>query len=222
MAKTVIHDEQGNASWGGEDHLQAAQSRSFASLIFELLSEKIPTPEELKIFELVLNLSIDHGPETPSAQKVISEKGKGKSITEAVAAGILEINDAHGGAGEPLMELLYEVKSKKGKGKSLVEEHLKKGKRLPGFGHRLYKDDDPRVLLIFKQARELNVGIEYIEMIENIQQELEKQKGLRLPINIDGAIAAILCAFGWPAKMGKIVFIIARTPGLCGQYLNAK
>jgi len=49
---------------------------------------------------------------------------------------------------------------------------------------------------------------------------LEIQKGQKLPLNIDGAIAVALCSFGWDPKLGKAVFIIARTPGLCGQFLN--
>jgi len=51
-------------------------------------------------------------------------------------------------------------------------------------------------------------------------KELEAQKGKKLPLNIDGAIAVALCSFGWDSKLGKAVFLIARTPGLCGQYLT--
>lgn len=229
MAKTITHDENGNASWGEENHLQAAQSRSFASMIFETLSEKTPTDSQLKIFELILNLSIDHGPETPSAVKVIEAAKEGKNISESLSAGILEINDVHGGAGEPLMEILYKVNSGQVTVDRLVEEYLKEGKRMPGLGHRLYKQSlpaeagkggDPRVLLIFEKMKEEGLGEEFIKIVEDIQDELEKQKGLRLPINIDGAIAVALCSFGWESKLGKAVFLVARMPGLCGQFLN--
>ncbi len=220
MAKTIIHDERGNAKFGDGDHLQVAQTRSFASMVFELLSEKVPSDPELKIFELLLNLSIDHGSETPSAIKVVEAAKEGKTISESVAAGILEINDTHGGAGEPLMELLYRVKRKGLSVKELVAEYLQEGKRLPGLGHRIYKGDDPRVLLIFEKAAELNIDPEFINILKEIQDELEKQKGTRLPINIDGAIAAVLCSFGWEPRLGKAFFVAARTPGLVGQYLN--
>jgi hypothetical protein len=68
MAKTVRHHEL-KSLWGDEDHLEVAQERSFAELVFELLTEKKPTADELKLFELILNLSIDHGSETPSKKK---------------------------------------------------------------------------------------------------------------------------------------------------------
>jgi citrate synthase len=220
MAKIVIHDEQGNAKWGDQDHLEAAANTSFTQMIFELLSEKVPSPEELRLFELILNLSIDHGDQTPSAVKVIELANQGKSVSESVAGGILEINDSHGGAGQPLMELLYQIKAENLAVTEVVAQYLSEGKRLPGLGHRLYKGDDPRVLLIFKEAESGNIGAEFISLLLSIQNELEKQKGTRLPINIDGAIAVILCSFGWDPKLGKVLFIIARTPGLCGQYLN--
>jgi citryl-CoA lyase len=220
MAKTIIHDEEGNMKWGTEDHLSVAQNRSFASMIFELLSEKVPTDPELKIFELILNLSIDHGSDTPSAIKVIEEAKEGEDISESVAEGIEQINDSHGGAGEPLMKILYQVIHDELSVADLVQEYLKEGKRMPGLGHRIYKGDDPRVVLIFEKMAALGMGEEFIQKIKEIQDELEKQKGLRLPVNIDGAIAVVLCTFGWDSKFGKAVFIIARTPGLCAHYLN--
>jgi len=221
MAKTIIHDEAGNAKFGHEDHLQVAQNRSFTSLIFELLSEKVPSDSELKVFELILNLSIDHGPDTPSAVEVIREAKEGEDISEAVAEGIEEINDTHGGAQEKLMEELYKVDSEQVTANSLVTEYLKEGKRLPGYGHRIYKDTDPRAQLILQTLKENGFSDEFIKIASSLESELEAQKGAKLPLNIDGAIAVALCTFGWDSKLGKAVFIIARTPGLCGQYLNA-
>lgn len=231
MAKTIKHTEDGNALWGDDDHLQVAQTRSFSSLIFELLSEKVPTDEEFKVFELILNLSIDHGPDTPSAVKVIEEAKNGESISEAVSEGIEQINDVHGGAQEKLMEILYGIRDKQSlrskdlkryEISGLVEEYLKEGKRMPGYGHRIYKDVDPRAQLILKVLSEecKFQSQEFVNIAMEIEKELEIQKGSKLPLNIDGAIAVALCTFGWPSKLGKAVFIVARTPGLCGQYLN--
>lgn len=228
MAKTIVHDEAGNAKWGDEDlpagrqdHLQVAQSRSFASLIFELLSEQEPTEGELKVFELILNLSIDHGPDTPSAVSTIEAAKAGKSISESLAAGILEINDSHGGAQERLMEILYRIENGELKIENFVKQKLEMGERIAGYGHRIYKTEDPRAQLILNTLKENGFSEEFIKIAQDLEKELEAQKGNKLPLNIDGAIAVVLCSFGWPSKLGKAVFIIARTPGLCGQYLNS-
>ncbi|KKQ65660.1 MAG: Citrate synthase [Candidatus Daviesbacteria bacterium GW2011_GWA2_38_24] len=227
MAKTITHDEKLNAFWGNEDHLTVAQQKSFTQLIFELLSEKEPTSQQLKIFELILNLSIDHGPETPSAVETIKAAKEGKTISESVAAGVVMISDSHGGAIEPAMELLYSLKESQPEAgrplderiKNLVDEYLKEGKRMAGFGHRIY-EVDPRAQLILNTLTEANLGQEYVEIAREVEKELEAQKGKKLPLNIDGAIAVALCSFGWDSKLGKAVFLIARTPGLCGQYLT--
>ena len=102
------------------DLLNRASSVKFSDLIFETLSEKTPTEQESKLFELILNLSIDHGPDTPSATKVIETAKSGLTISQAVAAGITEINDTHGGAAEPLMEILYQIQSSKFKVQNLI------------------------------------------------------------------------------------------------------
>ena len=83
------------------------------------------------------------------------------------------------------------------------------------------KDADPRAQQIFEKLVEEGFSDEFIKIAREIKMELFKQSGKLLTINIDGAIAVALCTFGWPSKLGKAVFIIARTPGLCGQYLNA-
>ncbi|MBI4059128.1 hypothetical protein HY404_02720 [Candidatus Microgenomates bacterium] len=219
MAKTVTHQNL-QSLFGQDDLLAVSQSKSFVGMIFELLSEKEPTGQELAIFELILNLSIDHGPETPSATAVIEAAKTGKTISESLAAGILQINDVHGGAGEQAMELFYQVQGEKLKVQSLVENSLKEGKRMAGYGHRLYEDIDPRAQLILQKLQEVNLGEEYIKIAQEIEAELASQKGKKLPLNIDGAIAVVLCSFGWEPKLAKSVFIIARTPGLCGQFLN--
>ncbi len=218
MTKTVIHKEN-LPHFGDESLLEIAPKRSFAGMIFELLSGKEADSHQLKVFETILNISIDHGEETPSATETIRAAKEGKTISESVAAGILQINDTHGGAIEPAMGLLYKIKNQKLNIKNLVQEQLGQGNRIPGFGHRIY-EVDPRSQLLFKLAKDEGISDEYINLARDIERELLEQKGKVLPVNIDGAIAAILCAFGWDPKLGKAVFIIARTPGLCGQFLN--
>jgi citrate synthase len=232
MAKTIIPDEFDNAKWGDKDHLEVAQEKTFTEMIFELLSERAPSNEEQELFDLILNLSIDHGPDTPSAVPTIEAAKVGKNMSEALAAGIMEIGDKHGGAAEPLMKELYRVRESESHGvKDLVEGYVKEGKRMPGFGHRIYKQSlpadagkeaDPRAQLIFDKMNDYEMNQEFIELIKLIRKEILDQTGKLLTVNIDGAIAGALCTMGFKPEAGKAIFIIARVPGLIGQYLNAK
>lgn len=223
MARTITHqdnDETKQALFGGKDHLEISKSSTFTQMVFELLSEREPSEAETKLLDLILNLSIDHGPNSPSGVETVKAAQESKSMSEALASGVLQINERHGGAGEPLMEILYRVQ----KGESIneiVEEFLKNEKRIPGLGHRVYKEIDPRAQLIMDTAIELGVGEEFVQIVKQLKVELKNQSGKDLAINIDGAIAAVFCGFGLDPKLGIAVFLIARTPGLIGQYLNA-
>ncbi len=220
MTKTVTHQNE-KPYFGEEELLKVAPNRNFAAMIFELLSGKAPAASELKLFELILNISIDHGPDSPSAVATISAAKEGKTISEAVAAGISQINDTHGGAIEPAMELFEKAKGEKWKAESIVEQYLGSDKRIPGFGHRIY-EVDPRAELILETAKKEKLGEEFINTVREIEKELKNKKDRPIPVNIDGAIAAVLCGFGWKSSLGKAVFLISRTPGLTGQYLAAK
>jgi citrate synthase len=101
-----------------------------------------------------------------------------------------------------------------------VADYLENKKIIGGFGHRIYKDIDPRAQLILKVLGETGRGEEFIQIATDIETEIQSHKGVKLPLNIDGAIAVVLCSFDWSPKLAKAVFIIARTPGLCGQFLN--
>src|SRR3989338_7743547 len=225
MAKTITHvdnDETKTALFGERDHMEAAKSMDFAEMIFEVLTEKKPSGAELKLLNLILNLSIDHGPNSPSAVATIDAAKGGKTMGESVGAGMAQIGDRHGGAGGPLMGILYQTKDERLKTKDLVEEYIKESKRIPGMGHRVYKDKDPRAQLIMNTAIENGIGEDYVKIVNELRDELERQSGKSLPINIDGAIAAVFCGFGLKPELGIAVFIIARAPGLCAHYINTQ
>lgn len=231
MAKVVKHQDL-ISYFGESDHLEVSRSRTFSSLIYEMLTEKVPNEAQLKVFELILNLSIDHGTDTPSAKKVIEEAQKGENISEAVSEGIEEINDTHGGAAEPLMEMLYKISNTtndKYQISNEIEKLIKSGNRLAGYGHRIYKQSlpsedgkeaDPRAQLILEKLVELGFDDEFIKIAKDLRQELFNQSGKYLTMNIDGAIAVAFCTLELDPKLGKAIFIIARTPGLCAHYLN--
>ena len=221
MALSINHQGQ-EAFLGNEPHLEVSQKRRFSEMIFWLLSERQPMTSELIVFELILNLSIDHGPDTPSAKATISTTEAGKSIGEAVAAGISQINDVHGGAQELCMGMLYQMIKEKISAETIIANYLGQKVRVAGFGHRLYTELDPRAELIINTLEKQGMGQEFISASRGLGIQLSKQTGKKLPLNIDGAIAVALCAFGWAPALGKAVFIIARTPGLCGQYINTK
>jgi len=219
MALTVNH--KGSESYlMDKPFLELAQEKTFLELVFILLTEREPRREELSVFELILNLSIDHGLDTPSAKALIIKARNGGTIGQSIAAGVQEINDSHGGAQELLMPILYKMVKENISAEDIVSEHKNQDKRLPGFGHRLYKESDPRAELLIKSLQEKGLGEDYITASRELQNTLLKIFGKRLPLNIDGAIAVALCSFNLLPILGKPIFIISRTVGLCAHYIN--
>jgi citrate synthase len=93
---------------------------------------------------------------------------------------------------------------------------LKEGQTPPGFGHRLHTRD-PRATRLFQMALELELEGEHVRMMRAIERVLtsrEESIGLLLPVNVDGAIAAISADLGLAYELGNAIFIISRVPGL--------
>jgi citrate synthase len=133
------------------------------------------------------------------------------------------MGDEHAGAGEACMTLIEaSVRRAREEGRSLadvarqtVQDLTRQKKRLPGLGHRVHAVD-PRTAVLFGQARTYGLagdGVAFMTALEAAASELIKP----LPINIDGALSAVLYDMGLPALFGKFIFIVGRVAGLTAQ-----
>jgi Citrate synthase len=95
----------------------------------------------------------------------------------------------------------------------IVSQRLSNGTKIPGLGHKVYEEEDPRSQKIFDKADELSAKSENVDKIMSVRDEL-KQRKTRLPINVDGAVAAVMSDLGWNPELGKGIFIISRIPGI--------
>ena len=130
-------------------------------------------------------------------------------MNTSVAAGILSLGDSHGGAIEECMEILQSEET----AEQIVEQCLEEGRKIPGLGHKVYDGEDPRARKIISKASELGLAEDKVEKMKKIQEEFADRK-VRLVMNVDGAIAAVMSDLDWDHRLGKGLFIIARTPGL--------
>jgi citrate synthase len=198
---------------------------SFTDTIFLLHQSRLPTPSERRLLNAILVGVADHGSGAPScATARLAASGNRQSLSAAVAAGILAIGDEHGGAGSACVELIAEgVSLAERENISLEQAALRitgnakaQKRRLPGFGHRVHTSADPRAALLFRMAEDSGLGGKGIGFIRALNNAIAQQ--IRpLPINIDGALAAVLFDMGFPPPFGKLVFIIGRVAGLTAE-----
>ncbi len=189
---------------------------SFSDAIYLLLKGSPPPANHRRAMNAILVSSIDHGVTPPSSLAARMVVSGGNPLNSAVAGGILTIGDSHGGAIEQCARILQERAQDGRAGQvaaEIVEEFRSSKRRLPGFGHRLHAVD-PRSRALLDIAREDGLDGKYVELALAVEKELFEKTGRRLPLNVDGAIAALISEMGFDWRMGKGFFIISRTPGL--------
>jgi len=191
---------------------------SFGEAVYLIVRGELPGEAVGRVMEAMIVSSIDHGVTPPSTLSVRNAAATGAPLNACIAAGALAVNRHHGGAVEDCMRLLGRGAARVGVGESpaaaataLIAEEKAAGRRLPGWGHRVHSDD-PRSQRLLAMVKEAGVAGAHVAVAEAIVAELTKG-GKRLPLNVDGAIAAVLADLGFAPELANGFFILARTAG---------
>jgi citrate synthase len=195
----------------------------FAEAVYLLLMGELPTPAIGRMLNAVLVSSLDHGVMPPSTLAARNVATSGAPLKDCVAAGILGFGPHHGGDIESCMRFLDGGLSLMRGGRTLqqaadaiVAECVERNEVPPGFGHRLHTRD-PRAARLFQMALELELEGEHVRLIRAAERALDARHqlfGRALPVNVDGAIAAISADLGFAYELGNAIFLISRLPGL--------
>jgi citrate synthase len=198
---------------------------TFGEAIYLLLMGECPSPAIGSLMEAMLVSFIDHGATPPSTLAARNTASTGASLRACVASGILGFGKYHGGDIESCMHFLDEGLELVRGGSSyreaadvVVERALHSEEGVPGFGHRFHTRD-PRAARLFQMALELEAEGQHVQMIRAVEMTLMErdQTGHPLPVNIDGAIAAVCGDLGIPPPVANALFIISRVPGIAAQ-----
>ena len=150
------------------------------------------------------------------------------SIFSSISGGIQALfGPLHGGANQAVIEMLEEIKQAGGDTAKFVAMAKDKnsGFRLMGFGHRVYKNFDPRARIIKKAADDVLTALGVVDPVLTIAQELEAAAlsdeyfvARKLYPNVDFYSGIIYRALGIPTDMFTILFAIGRLPGWISQH----
>jgi len=139
----------------------------------------------------------------------------------AVAAGILGCGSVILGASETAGRLFSEIDQRAGSGGDLDEaalavlgEYRLARRPIPGYGHPLHKERDPRVDALFDVARTCGADLRFVAIAEAVERAIPQVLGKELKLNVSAAIPAVLLGIGFPLAALKGVPILARTAGL--------
>ena len=204
---------------------------NFLKLNFGNLAEIYDVnPVLVKALDRLLILHEDHE-QNASTSTVRLVGSTQANIFASISAGIQALSGPlHGGANEAVLQMLGEIRDS-GEGVGRFIERVKnkeQGVRLMGFGHRVYKNFDPRALLVKESADEVLIDLGVKDPLLDIAKELE-QAALaddyfverKLYPNVDFYTGVIYKAMGFPPRMFTVLFAIGRLPGWIAQWREA-
>ncbi len=186
---------------------------SHAANFLYMLTNRVPTETEAKVLDTALILHADHGlnASTFAARVTASTLSNlHSSITSAI--GTLK-GPLHGGANEQVMRMLLEV-GDVDRVDQYMEGAFAAKKKIMGFGHRVYKADDPRASWLQKLSKQLGESTgntRWYEMSERIRKLVQAQR--TLPVNVDFYSASLYYTLGIPLDLFTPIFAISRVSG---------
>ena len=201
----------------------------FLHMMMEVPSEPLElNPVAAKAMDLLFILHADHEQNaSTSTVRLVGSTGANPYVS--VAAGVAALwGPAHGGANEAVLKMLAEI-GRPENVKSAVDKAKDKesGFRLMGFGHRVYKNYDPRAALVRKMTHEvlgaLNVDDPLLEVAVRLEEAALQDEYFvqrKLYPNVDFYSGIIYKALGIPSEMFTVMFAIARTAGWVSHWLE--
>jgi len=196
---------------------------NFLNMMFSVPAEPYEIDDEIvKVLNLLLILHADH--EQNCSTSTVRQVGSSQAnLFAAISAGICALwGPLHGGANEEVLVMLKEIERDGGGPKKFVELAKKKdsGFRLMGFGHRVYKNYDPRAKIIKAAADKVFKKMKAPDPLLDIAKTLEEAAlsdpyfiERKLYPNVDFYSGIIYRALGIPTNMFTVMFAIGRTPG---------
>jgi citrate synthase len=184
-------------------------------------------PKIAKILDMLFILHADHEQNcsTSSVRLVGSSQA---NLFASISAGINALSGPlHGGANAAVLEMLEQIRKDGGDVNAFVTrvKNKEKGVKLMGFGHRVYKNYDPRAAIVKKAAQEMLSTLDKPDPLLEIAFKLEEIAlsdeyfvSRKLYPNVDFYTGLIYKAMGFPTKMFTVLFAIGRLPGWIAQY----
>jgi len=231
--ETAISDVQpGRIVIRGERIEHLIESMSYAGVIGLLVANLRLSNVQARLLEAALIAGVDHGVRAPSIAAARMAATCGVPLNCAVATGINLLGDDHGGAGEQCMELFYEAETRlaadstslESVATTLIAERLRSDERIPGFGHQLHKDEDPRrspmLRLIDSAIAADEIKGTFARAARALEASLGRAKGRVLGLNVDGVTAIVYCELGLPPAAAKGLFCLSRGVGIVAHALE--
>jgi len=204
---------------------------SFGELSYYLITKRRPTPGQLVMFEAVLASLADHGFTPTAIAARLTYASAPDSLQGALAAGLLGGGSRFLGVTEDCAHFLARELKEIGDAPTTqdgwdaaalnaVQRQRDIGKFVPGLGHPVHKQGDPRTPVLIAMAREQGLFGSHLSLFEAIGRVHAQVLGKTLPLNGAGVCGAVLADAGIPMGVMRGVALLARCAGLLGHLVE--
>ncbi|MFB6266865.1 MAG: citrate synthase [Halodesulfurarchaeum sp.] len=210
----------------GEDPVEPREDLSLAANFLYMLTGEEPDDVSAEVFDMALILHADHGlnASTFTAMVIASTLA---DVYSAVTGGIGALSGPlHGGANQDVMETLMEIDESHMDPRDWVVNAIDEGRRIPGWGHRVYNVKDPRAKILQSRLEELSEAAgerKWYEYTTTIEEYLTEEVGLPergIAPNVDFYSGSVYYQLGIPIDMYTPIFAMSRVGGWIGHVLE--
>ncbi|AXR77096.1 citrate synthase [Natrarchaeobaculum sulfurireducens] len=209
----------------GEEPVDPHPDLGLAANFLYMLSGEAPDEVAAETFDQALILHADHGLNASTFTSMVIGSTKA-DIYSAVTGGVAALSGPlHGGANQDVMEVLFEIDESGLDPLEWVEQATEEGRRIPGFGHRVYNVKDPRAKILQRRSEELAETGEskWYDITTTIEEYLTDEKGLvekGIAPNVDFYSGSVYYQLGIPIDMYTPIFAMSRVGGWVGHVLE--
>jgi citrate synthase len=205
---------------------------TFSMVAFLVVAGRTPSSDELRLFDAVLCSLADHGLTPTALAARLTYTGAPEALQGAIAAGLLgggsvflgPVSDTAGYLASILSAIPAGEHSDdtvlKDAATDAVKADLSAGRRIPGLGHPIHKDVDPRTPRLYEIAEKAGVAGPHLRLLQQVAAAQRAATGRNLPINGAGAAGAALADLGFSPLASRGFALLARTAGLIGHLVE--
>lgn len=206
----------------GEDVVEALMGHaSYTEMLLFTVSGRRPTRAAVRVVDAVLVSLVDHGMQPSALAARMTYHTAPDAVQGAIAAGVLGAGSLLLGSMEQCARVLRScadsVAAGMGPEQAMdkeLREILESGRRIPGVGHALHREGDPRASRLLEVAAEENFAEDYVALLNVMVIRAEAVTGRELPLNATGAAAALLLGADVPWELQRGIAIVSRLAGL--------
>ncbi len=196
----ISRAEKGKISVRGYPVEELIKGLNYTQSAFLLLTGELPDEREAAVFDLALRSGMDQQFISAAAGAArFTASAFPESAIPALASGMLASGSVTGSPQEPAEMLMASVQADSNHetgSRTTITEWLEQRGAVPGLGHPVHKDSEPRAITLRQLAGELDGWRTHGERLDAIEAEFENQKGRKIPINLAGAMGAVLADLG--------------------------